>query len=317
VDDTPQPQPEPEQEPQQQADPEPRLHISVLSEPVLAALQPRGGVGFRALDCTVGAGGQSYALLERSSPDGRLIGLDADPGALAVAANRLAPFGDRFSLLNRNFGELADLDLEPLDAIVFDLGLSSMQLESSGRGFSFRLDEPLDMRFDLSSDTPTAADLLNSLPEGELERVLREYGEEPRARRVARTIVQRRAAKPFSRTGDLVAAVIVALGTARGRIHPATRTFQAMRIAVNDELRALEAGLEAAVRLLAPGGRIAVISFHSLEDRIVKWRFRRWAEQGDVPLRILTRKPLVPDDAEMRLNPRARSAKLRVAERTS
>ncbi len=311
MDDTPQPRPEPQHHQQ----PEP--HITVLREPVLAALRPIGGVGFRALDCTVGAGGHSFALLEHSSPDGQLVGLDADPAALEVAANRLAPFGDRVSLLNRNFGELVDLGIEPVDAIVFDLGLSSMQLESSGRGFSFRQDEPLDMRFDDRSDNPTAADLLNSLPEGELERLLREYGEEPRARRVARTIVQRRVQRPFSRTGDLVAAVIAALGPARGRIHPATRTFQAVRIAVNDELRALETGLEAAVGLLAPGGRIAVISFQSLEDRIVKWRFRHWAEEGDLKLTILTRKPLVPDDAEMRLNPRARSAKLRVAERTS
>jgi 16S rRNA (cytosine1402-N4)-methyltransferase len=296
--------------------PEPQPHVSVMAEPVLAALRPHGGVGFRALDCTVGAGGHSFGLLERSAPDGQLVGLDADPGALEVAATRLAPFGNRFALLNRNFGELADLDLEPVDAIVFDLGLSSMQLESSGRGFSFRQDEPLDMRFDASSDSPTAAQLLNSLPEGELERVLREYGDEPRARRVARSIAHRRGARPFSRTGDLVAAVIAALGPARGRIHPATRTFQALRIAVNDELRMLETGLEAAVRLLAPGGRIAVISFHSLEDRIVKWRFRRWAEEGDFKLAILTRKPLVPDQEEMRLNPRARSAKLRFAERT-
>ncbi len=301
--------------PPQPAQPLELQHSPVLSEPVLVALLPRGWVGFRAVDCTVGGGGHSFALLERSAPDGRLVGLDADPGALELAANRLAPFGRRVRLLNRNFGELAELDLEPVDGIVFDLGLSSMQLESSGRGFSFRNDEPLDMRFDPTTDTPTAADLLNSLPEGELERLLREYGEEPRARRVARTIVQRRVARPFRRTGDLVAAVIVALGPARGRIHPATRTFQAVRIAVNDELRSLETGLEAAVRLLKPGGRIAVISFHSLEDRIVKWRFRHWAEEGEPRLTILTRKPLVPDTAEVRLNPRARSAKLRVAER--
>jgi 16S rRNA (cytosine1402-N4)-methyltransferase len=291
-------------------------HVTVLSEPVLAALRPHGGAGFRALDCTVGAGGHSFDLLERSAPDGQLVGLDADPAALEVAANRLALFGDRCLLLNRNFGELGDLDIAPVDAIVFDLGLSSMQLESSGRGFSFRQDEPLDMRFDPSaSGTPTAADLLNSLPEGELERLLHDYGEEPRARRVARSIVYRRVARPLTRTSDLVAAVIAALGPARGRIHPATRTFQAMRIAVNDELRTLEIGLEVAIQLLAPGGRMAVISFHSLEDRIVKWRFRHWAEAGNPKLTILTRKPLVPDAAEMRRNPRARSAKLRVAER--
>jgi len=283
---------------------------------VLEALRPRGGVGFRALDCTVGAGGHSFGLLERSAPDGRLVGLDADPNALAVAAVTLAPFGARVALLNRNFGDLGDLDLEPVDAVLFDLGLSSLQLESSGRGFSFRQDEPLDMRFDAASDSPTAADLLNALPEAELERLLREYGEEPRARRVARSIAYRRTTRPLARTGELVAAVIAALGSGRGRIHPATRTFQALRIAVNDELRNLETGLEAAVRLLKPGGRIAVISFHSLEDRIVKWRFRQWAEDADLKLAILTRKPLAPDDAEARVNPRARSAKLRVAERT-
>ncbi|HLZ28069.1 MAG TPA: 16S rRNA (cytosine(1402)-N(4))-methyltransferase RsmH [Chloroflexota bacterium] len=290
-------------------------HTSVLLEPLLEALRPRPGVGFRALDCTVGGGGHSFGLLERSTPDGQLVGLDADPGALEAASARLAPFADRYRLLNRNFRDLADVvaDLGPVDAIVFDLGLSSMQLESSGRGFSFRFDEPLDMRFDPHPDLPTAADLLNSRPEADVERTLREYGEEPRARRLARTIVQRRAQRPFDRTGDLVAAVTAALGPARGRIHPATRTFQALRIAVNDELAALEAGLDAALGLLKPGGRMAVISFQSLEDRIVKWRFRGWADDGQV--QILTRKPLVPTLEEVRRNPRARSAKLRVAER--
>jgi 16S rRNA (cytosine1402-N4)-methyltransferase len=287
----------------------------VLLEAVLEALQPRPGRGFRALDCTVGAGGHSFGLLERSSPDGQLVGLDADPAALALAAARLAPFAGRFELRNANFGRLGDLHIEPVDAVLFDLGLSSMQLESSGRGFSFRLDEPLDMRFDAYADVPTAAELLNSLSEAELERILREFGEEPRARRVARSITQRRQQRPFTRTPDLVAAVTAALGPARGRIHPATRTFQALRIAVNDELGALERGLEAAVGLLEPGGRIAVISFHSLEDRIVKWRFRGWADQHS--LTILTRKPLVPSRDEQRTNPRARSAKLRVAERTA
>jgi 16S rRNA (cytosine1402-N4)-methyltransferase len=189
--------------------------------------------------------------------------------------------------------------------VLFDLGLSSAHLDESGRGFSFRFDEPLDMRFDIRSGE-TAADLLNSLPEDELVRVLREYGEEPRARRVARAIVERR---PFERTSELVSVV----GQQRGRIHPATRVFQALRIAVNDELAALEEGLEAAVNLLRPGGRLAVISFHSLEDRIVKWRFRGWADSGLV--RLLTRKPRVPAAAEIEENPRARSAKLRVAER--
>jgi 16S rRNA (cytosine1402-N4)-methyltransferase len=290
-------------------------HISVQLEAVLEALRPRPGVGFRALDGTVGAGGHSFALLEQSSPDGQLVGLDADPAALELARIRLAKFTGRFELLNRNFAHLDQLDLQPFDAILLDLGLSSMQLDSSGRGFSLRLDEPLDMRFDAQSDAPTAAELLNTLSEAELERILREFGEEPRARRLARTIVHRRERQAFSRTGDLVAAVTAALGPARGRIHPATRTFQALRIAVNDELQALESGLDGALGLLKPGGRIAVISFHSLEDRIVKWRFRGWAEQGLV--QVVTRKPLVPAQLEVRLNPRARSAKLRVAERTA
>ena len=288
-------------------------HTSVLLEAVVDYLQPRGGLGFRALDGTVGAGGHSFALLERSAPDGRLVGLDADPGALELAAARLAPFVGRFTLLNHNFRELAQLDLEPVDAMVFDLGLSSMQLESSGRGFSFRADEPLDMRFDPQADLPTAAELLNGLPEADLERILREYGEEPRARRVARTIVGRRHERPFRTTSDLVGAVTAALGPARGRIHPATRTFQALRIAVNDELQALQAGLDAGVQRLNPNGRLAVISFHSLEDRVVKWRFRGYADAGLV--RILTRKPITPAEQETRANPRARSAKLRVLER--
>jgi len=285
-------------------------HTSVLLDEVLGALQPCGGVGFRSLDCTLGAGGHAAGLLERSSPDGQLVGLDADLSALELAGVRLAGFGDRVTLLHRNFGDLADLELEPVNAIVFDLGLSSMQLDSSGRGFALREDAPLDMRFDPEGHQPTAAELLNTLGEAELERVLRSYGEEPRARRVAREIVRRR---PMQRTGELVAAVTAALGPSRGRIHPATRTFQALRIAVNDELGALERGLDAAVDLLQPGGRLAAISFHSLEDRIVKWRFRGWAD--DERARVLTRKPVQPSAAEARRNPRARSAKLRVAER--
>jgi 16S rRNA (cytosine1402-N4)-methyltransferase len=292
---------------------QPPPHTSVLLDVVVDLLQPRPGVGFRALDCTVGAGGHSFGLLERSAPDGHLIGLDADPAALQLAEARLAPFSGRFELLNRDFAELDQLDLEPVDAILMDLGLSSMQLDSSGRGFSLRADEPLDMRFDPAAEIPTAADLLGSLSEQELERILRDLGEEPRARRVARSIDYRRAQRPITRTGDLVAAVTAALGPARGRIHPATRTFQALRIAVNDELGALEAGLDSAVRLLKPGGRLAIISFHSLEDRIVKWRFRARADEG--VLKILTRKPITPEPAHVAANPRARSAKLRVAER--
>ena len=285
----------------------------MLFEEVLDALEPRPGVGYQAVDCTVNGGGHSYGLLERSTPDGTLVGLDADASALQRAERRLAPFRGRFRLVHRNFRALGQLQLPPANGVMFDLGLSSAQLDQSGRGFSFRFDEPLDMRFDPLGEGPTAADLLNTLPERDIERVLREYGEEPRARRVAQAITERRQRAPFVRTVDLVETVMRALGPARGRIHPATRVFQALRIAVNDELAALEAGLEAAVRLLKPGGRLAVVTFHSLEDRIVKWRFRTWAEAG--LLRVLTRKPRVPNEAELAENPRARSAKLRVAER--
>ena len=296
-------------------------HQSVLLAEVLDALQPHPG-GYLALDCTIDGGGHSFGLLERSAPDGQLVGLDADTAALALAADRLAPFAGRFRLVNRNFRELAnvaaELGLASVDGIIFDLGLSSLQLERFGRGFSFRGDEPLDMRFDPASNSPTAAELLNNLPEDELGRIFRTYGEEPRARKLASVIVHRRQRAPLRRTGDLVDAVTQALGPQRGRIHLATRAFQALRIAVNDELAALEEGLTAAIRLLHPGGRLAVISFHSLEDRIVKWRFREWSEpttSRPALVHTLTRKPIVPSLEEISANPRARSAKLRVAER--
>jgi 16S rRNA (cytosine1402-N4)-methyltransferase len=288
------------------------VHIPVLFGEVLEWLQPRGGLGFTAIDCTVGAGGHAFGLLERSMPDGRLIGLDQDPQAIELARERLAPFATRVALKQANFRELGALGLEPVNAILFDLGLSSMQLDASGRGFSFRADEPLDMRFDPSNQAQTAAELVNSLDERELERVLREYGEEPRARRVARELIRRR---PIQTTTELTRAVTAALGPQRGRIHPATRTFQGLRIAVNDELQALESGLEAAKDLVKPGGRVAVISFHSLEDRIVKWRFRQWAD--DARARVLTRKPIQPHAEEAHGNPRARSAKLRVVEKVA
>lgn len=302
---------------------QPAVHRSVLYDETLAALQPRAG-GFLAVDCTTNGGGHAAGLLERSSPDGRLLGLDADAAALDLARQRLASYAGRFRLVHSNFRDLAAVAHAEgvegrVDAVVADLGLSSVQLEHSGRGFSFRPGEPLDMRFDAGrADLPTAADLLNQLPEAELADLFFRYGEEPRARRLARSVVQRRERAPFAHTEDLVAAVTRALGPQRGRVHPATRPFQALRIAVNDELGALEEGLDAAVHLLAPGGRLAVITFHSLEDRIVKWRFRAWAEATALRgalVRIVTRKPIVPGEAETRANTRARSAKLRVAER--
>jgi 16S rRNA (cytosine1402-N4)-methyltransferase len=290
-------------------------HVSVLLDEVLAWLAPRPGGSY--VDATLGNGGHAAALLAASGPDGRLLGLDADPRALDVAAARLAPFGGRAVLVNANFRDLARVAAEQgfggVDGVVMDLGLSSRQLEASGRGFSFREDEPLDMRFDPTRG-PSAADLLNDLDERELADLIYQYGEEGRSRRLAREVVRRRAAAPFRTTGDLVAAVEAALGPRRGRIHPATRTFQALRIAVNDELGALDDALPQAAALLRPGGRLAAIAFHSLEDRRVK-HFLRAGGPPAAPLRPLTKRPIAPSDAEVARNPRARSAKLRVAER--
>lgn len=295
----------------------PGEHRSVLLDEVLAWLRPRPGG--RYLDATLGNGGHAVAILDASAPDGRLLGLDADPDALAVAGARLAAYGARAVLVNASFRALdaiADAHhLAPLDGIVMDLGISSRQLDTARRGFSFRYDEPLDMRFD-PAHGESAAELLNRADEAELADILYQFGEEYRSRRIARAIVRRRQAAPLRSTVDLARAVEAAVGSRRGRIHPATKTFQALRIAVNDELGALDDGLEAAGRALTPGGRLAVISFHSLEDRRVKQYFRAGG-RAEAPLRELTRKPIVPTPAEVARNPRARSAKLRVAERTS
>jgi len=299
---------------------ESKEHIPVLLNEVLAWLsrQPDGVY----IDGTLGGGGHAEAILQASSPTGRLLGLDADPAALARVFRRLRPFGDRVILAQRNFRHLAAIaemaGISAVDGILLDLGLSSFQL-AAGRGFSFQSDALLDMRFDPKQPT-TAADLVNQLPENELADLIYRYGEERRSRRIARAIV---GARPIQRADELAQVVLNAVGRSpKQRIHPATRTFQALRIAVNDELGALEAVLPQAVRLLKPGGRLVVISFHSLEDRIVKWFFRREAGRDhDMPistpprLRILTKKPVVATAAETALNPRSRSAKLRAAER--
>jgi 16S rRNA (cytosine1402-N4)-methyltransferase len=266
------------------------------------------------IDGTVGMGGHAAALLERSGPDVRLLGLDADPGALRLAGERLARFGDRARLVHASFADLGDVaaahGLAEARAVLLDLGVSSMQLEDAARGFSFQLDGPLDMRLDPTRGE-TAAALLNDLPEAELARLLYEYGEERFARRIARSIVHRR---PLATTGDLVAAVRAAVPRAAWpkRLHVATRTFQAVRMAVNDEPGALGRALDAAPRLLARGGRLGVIAFHSGEDRIVKQTFRKLEGAG---FAALEPSPLPPGDDEVRANPRARSAKLRVLER--
>jgi 16S rRNA (cytosine1402-N4)-methyltransferase len=293
-----------------------RAHEPVLYEEVLAALSPRSGGKY--IDATVGAAGHAAGVLERSSPDGRLLGIDLDVDALQLAREALAAYGSRAVLVQGSFAFLGDIargyGFLPADGVLLDLGLSTMQLSTPGRGFSFQVEGPLDMRFDRSADL-TAADLVNTLPEAELADLLYNYGEERRSRRIARAIVK---ARPLQTTTELADVIARALRR-RGRIHPATRTFMALRISVNRELEALSEGLRQAVQSLAVGGRIAVISFHSLEDRIVKWYFREQAAARDgglgPTLSLLKRKPIRPSDEERERNPASRSAKLRVAEK--
>lgn len=272
------------------------------------------------VDATFGAGGHTAGLLD-AVPESIVITIDADPQAIERARRLARRYPGRILAERANFGELdAALDragAAKVDGILYDLGLSSLQLTGHGRGFSFGADDPLDMRLDPSSDAPTASDLLNRLPQAELESILRDYGDERFARSIARSIVRRRARVATWRTSDLVAAVLRAqpANRAHQRIHPATRAFLALRIAVNAEHSNLERSLEAAVRRLRPGGRMAVISFHSGEDRIVKRRFKTFAQLGLAD--IITRKPLRPSPAEVAANPKSRSAKLRALERAS
>lgn len=273
------------------------------------------------VDCTLGLGGHA-ALLLKADRGLRLVGLDLDPNNLKTAADRLAPFGDRVMLRRANFAEiaavLAELRISLVHGLLADLGFSSNQLEDPARGLSFERDGPLDMRLDRDSG-PTAADLVNSLPEGELADLLYVQADERASRRISRRICQARRQGRIQSTGQLAGLVAAALGRGpsalRGRIHPATRTFLALRMAVNREPENLRALLKAAPRCLAPGGRIAVISFQSREDRIVKEAFRSMAGEG--VMRLLTRKPVRPGDDEVRANPRSRSAKLRVAEKVA
>lgn len=300
-------------------------HVPVMYEAVLAYMA--AGPGKLIVDGTLGGGGHSEALLQTGAT---VVGIDRDPEALAHATRRLAGFGDRFVPLQGNFGEadalLAQAGFGQADAWLLDLGVSSRQLDAAERGFSFLRDGPLDMRMGPSSPY-SAAEIVNGWGEDELVRIFRDYGEEKAARRLARAIVERRAQRPFASTREL-AGCIEAVVPKTGRIHPATRVFQAVRMAANDELGALERALEVAPRLLRPGGRLLVISFHSLEDRLVKhWMQRHTSEWLDRPewpaprrnpdhlFRALTRKPVVADAQEVSRNPRARSAKLRVVER--
>lgn len=294
-------------------------HRPVLVEEVAGLLAlPPGGVFW---DLTVGDGGHAAALLGRMGrgsdgsaaavKEGRMMGLDRDPEALRTAGETLAPFGARARLRQGAFGDVGRIAREegwpPPDGVLMDLGASTRQLVDPARGFSFSGDGPLDMRMDPASGR-SAADLVNALPEEELARLFREYGEERWAGRIARALAARRARQPFSRTADLAQAVASAV-PGRGRLHPATRVFQALRIAVNDELGELARGLDAVLGLLPPGGRLSVITFHSLEDRIVKRRFREAAGSGG--WRLLNRKVIRPSRVEQLANRRSRSAKLR------
>ena len=290
------------------------VHEPVMTAETIALLDPsRGGL---FVDCTVGLGGHARVLLEAGAS--KLLGLDRDPEALKIARERLEGFGDRVELVHADYRELGrvldDRGVPGVDGALADLGVSSMQLDGEGRGFSFRRDEPLDMRMD-QSQGPTPADLLDQVGEEELANLIFEYGEERYSRRIARAIVEARGRGSITTTGQLAQIVRRAVPR-RGyqRIDPATRTFQAIRIWVNRELDQLEAFVvEACSRLLA-GARFAVITFHSLEDRIVKHAFRALA-QGRMALKILTKRPIVPGDTELDRNPRARSAKLRAVER--
>jgi len=298
----------------------------LLQESISFLDAARGGLFF---DGTVGLGGHSEAILG-ASKNARVIGTDRDPRALAYAQERLASYGNRFCLVHARFHDIEQVlraaGESDLAGVLVDLGVSSLQLDAPERGFSFRVDAPLDMRMDTEGEGPTAADLLESLPEQEIARIIYEYGEERRSRRLARRIVERREqGEPIKTTRDLAELVARTVGHQKGaKVHPATRTFQALRIAVNEELEGLDSFVETAVDLLQSDGRFVAISFHSLEDRIVKRELRRLAGQCQCPPRIpvcacgarrwielLTRRPVTPSAIEVKENPRARSARLR------
>jgi 16S rRNA (cytosine1402-N4)-methyltransferase len=301
-------------------------HIPVLPREVIENLsvQPGG----RYIDCTLGAGGHAQAILEHSSPGGQLLGIDADPDAVAATAVRLKPFGKSFLTVNDNFANLKDIcvkyDFFPVHGILFDLGLSTPQLDGESRGFSFQYDAPLDMRFNPAQRT-SAADIVNTYSEIEVARIIKTYGEEINSRAIAKNIVQSR---PLKTTTELAKVVEDAVGGRHGKIHPATRTFQALRIAVNHEMENLESALSQAMSLLGFGGRLVVISYHSLEDRIVKQFMQKESRDCICPpeaikcvcghkanLKIITRRIVTPTFAEVEMNPRSRSGKLRAAER--
>jgi 16S rRNA (cytosine1402-N4)-methyltransferase len=307
------------------------FHTPVMLEKVLQSLRCKPGGIY--VDGTLGSGGHARAILENTAPDGLLIGIDRDDDALLESEKRLQPFGQRKILIKGNFADigeiLTNLNIRKVDGILLDLGVSSHQLDTADRGFSFSLDAPLDMRMDQSSRY-RAYDLVNLSPEKELRKVIRDYGEEPMAGRIARAILAKRASAPIRTTIELADVVCRAVRRqgVRKKVHPATRTFQAIRIAVNQELSNLSTAMDAGIDQLGRGGRFSIISFHSLEDRIVKETFRSREGRCQCPpglpvcqcqreakLRVLTRKPLRPEADESETNPRARSARLRTAEK--
>ena len=304
-----------------------RQHIPVMLEPVMRLLSCRGGGVY--VDTTLGGGGYARAILEASAPDGILLALDWDAEALVRAGKSLQEYGPRLFLKQANFTDLSDvlreLGLGDADGIVMDLGVSSFHLEDAGRGFSFQHNGPLDMRMDQRKER-TAADLVNNLSEEDLRNLIHDLGEERWARRIARAMVARRRVSVFSRTRELADLIQGVVPKSRDalRIHPATRTFQALRMVVNSELENLRLFLAYVLDVLQPGGRLVIVAFHSLEDRIVKQQFRTWANPCQCPprlprcqctgtplVRLLTRKVLRPGSEELELNPRSRSAKLR------
>lgn len=294
------------------------MHVPVLAEEICHWLSPKSGGIY--VDCTLGVGGTSLKIIESSGNNAYIIGLDRDPEALAIAEKNLEPYGSHVKIFNGNYSHIVKFvhqaGFEKVDGVVFDLGVSSLQLDKPARGFSFSSDGPLDMRMN-QAQGPTAADLVKVLPEKELADLIFSCGEERFSRRIARAIVQARKTYALDTTQALVAVIKGAVPHAyrKGRIHCATRTFQALRIRVNQELDLLQPSLQDAVSLLKEGGRLCVVAFHSLEDRVVKHTFRAMAGGENPLITLLTKKPIVADTQEIQQNPRARSAKLRIAQR--
>ena len=302
-------------------------HEPVLYKEILQALEPQDNKLY--VDGTLGAGGHSLGILEACAPNGKLLGLDVDPQALSLARETLAPHERRSILLQRSYttleATLKEIDWSLVDGIVLDLGASSMQFDTPERGFSFRVDAPLDMRFD-PTRAQSAADIVNTYSEAELAEIIFRYGEERASRKIAKAILRKRPVRTTFELASIIKGVMP--NSKRMRVHPATRTFQALRIAVNNEMGAIESVLPQAMRVLAPGGRLAIISFHSLEDRLVKQYFRKESKDCLCPpkqpvctcghkasLKEINRKPIYPSEEEVARNPRARSARLRVAEK--